>query len=213
MIDTKARLSLFLFIYIFCAIFIIFFFIMDIARQIANIRSEYLCPISKKKMSRPVVACDGITYDKKYIRKWFHNNQYFPIDEENIFSKATFNNKAFSALISVIEEEIDKLNRTFEKISVKNQRSKRTNKNFEKSIKRIESFCKCPISQEPIKCPVVACDGKTYEEEYILEWFQNNSTFPDGKRIWTEQIFDNVTLSSLILTFRKEVHEMSKILE
>lgn len=164
-------------------------------------------------MSWPVVACDGITYDKKYIREWFQNNQYFPIDEEKIFSKATFNNKAFSALIGVIEEEIYKLNQTFEKIRVKNQRLKRTNKNFEKSIKRIESFCRCPISKQPMKNPVVACDGKTYEEEYIVEWFENNSTFPDGKRIRTQQIFDNVTLSSLISTFKREVHKMSKIFE
>lgn len=34
---------------------------------------EYICPISLQIMSHPVVAADGITYDKNSIKKWFED--------------------------------------------------------------------------------------------------------------------------------------------
>lgn len=44
-----------------------------------EIEEEFICPISQEMMSDPVVAADGVTYERESIHKWFQKHNTSPV--------------------------------------------------------------------------------------------------------------------------------------
>ena len=59
----------------------------DILRSIDSIPGDLIDPISYELMRDPVVAADGITYDRESIEEWFRISDY-PPNNVDIRSKA-----------------------------------------------------------------------------------------------------------------------------
>ena len=50
----------------------------------------------------------------------------------------------------------------------------------------------CPISQELMRDPVVAADGRTYERAQIVEWYRGHDTSPmTNERLDSKHLFSN----------------------
>ena len=60
---------------------------------------SFLCPLSGDIMSDPVVAQDGITYEKKNIEKWMKTNTKSPISHATLSSKSLVPNYALKRQI------------------------------------------------------------------------------------------------------------------
>lgn len=58
--------------------------------------------------------------------------------------------------------------------------------------------CICPISTEIFKDPVVACDGHTYERQYIEDWLKIKKISPVSNIPMNDTLVPNYSLRSLI---------------
>lgn len=57
----------------------------------------------------------------------------------------------------------------------------------------------CPITNEIMKCPVVAPDGHTYDREAIVRWLSDNSTSPlTGARMSIQTLFPNFIIAKIV---------------
>ena len=73
--------------------------------NLRNIPKKYLCNISKKIMSDPVRAYDGIIYDKKNILRWFNNgNNVSPIIRDVNGNPKKIRNKQLMPLFELKQE-------------------------------------------------------------------------------------------------------------
>ena len=43
-----------------------------------DVPTEFVCPITQNKMAEPVVAADGISYERKAISKWLAGSNLSP---------------------------------------------------------------------------------------------------------------------------------------
>ena len=56
---------------------------------------------------------------------------------------------------------------------------------------------KCPITMMPMKRPVVAADGHSYDRKSICQWFSTKQTSPvTGKYLMNTELRDNLALRS-----------------
>ena len=55
----------------------------------------------------------------------------------------------------------------------------------------------CPITQELFSDPVTAADGRTYEREAILRWFNSRATSPLTNRAISTNLVENVEIRNL----------------
>ena len=64
----------------------------------------------------------------------------------------------------------------------------------------------CPILQEPMKDPVVAADGHSYERTAIEQWFKGGSRISPmtGARLAHTTLIDNIRLKAVISDFIKK---------
>jgi len=61
--------------------------------------NEFLCPITKELMSNPVILCDGHTFEKESIEKWFEESTHSPLTGLELHNKDTVPNIALKKLI------------------------------------------------------------------------------------------------------------------
>ena len=56
----------------------------------------------------------------------------------------------------------------------------------------------CPITQEPMRDPVMGSDGQTYEKSAIVDWLSNNNTSPlDRSTMSVKSLLPNVAIRFL----------------
>ena len=64
----------------------------------------------------------------------------------------------------------------------------------------------CPITWEIMTDPVIAADGRTYERQAILHWFQRRRTSPMTNLPMNSQIIiPNIQLKNLIAAYKKQI--------
>jgi hypothetical protein len=68
---------------------------------------SYLCPITLTMMKEPVIACDGHSYEKESIMKWFETKQTSPVTNLPLPNQMLIENHT---LKSAIEEFLSKTN-------------------------------------------------------------------------------------------------------
>lgn len=51
----------------------------EMARRQERVDSQFICPLSKMKMEDPVVAADGLTYERSHIEKWLSTSDVSPV--------------------------------------------------------------------------------------------------------------------------------------
>ena len=74
----------------------------------------FVCPLSKKKLTDPVVAADGYTYEKSAIEDYFNSGKTAsPITGEELTDKSLIPNKTLKSLI---------LNNSMQKLEQLNQK-------------------------------------------------------------------------------------------
>jgi len=64
-----------------------------------NVPQEFICPLTNKIISIPVLIRDGYTYESKAIKCWFEKYDYSPITAEKLNSEELFPNYALKQLI------------------------------------------------------------------------------------------------------------------
>jgi hypothetical protein len=58
-----------------------------------GVPSLFICPLSNKVLTDPVVACDGFTYDRRAILEFFETGQRIsPLSKQQLRSTATLPN-------------------------------------------------------------------------------------------------------------------------
>ena len=65
-----------------------------------QIPSEFLCPISKKVMTDPVIACDGHTYERSQIEDYLKKHDKSPVTNKAIEQSFVFPNEAMKKQIA-----------------------------------------------------------------------------------------------------------------
>jgi hypothetical protein len=59
----------------------------------SGVPSLFLCPLSQRVLTDPVVACDGFTYDRRAVQEWFESGQRIsPLTKQTLRSTATLPN-------------------------------------------------------------------------------------------------------------------------
>ncbi|WIA30890.1 hypothetical protein OEZ86_000943 [Tetradesmus obliquus] len=67
----------------------------------SGVPSLFLCPLSQKVLTDPVVACDGFTYDRRAIQEWFESGQRAsPLTKQALRSTATLPNHVVRCAVS-----------------------------------------------------------------------------------------------------------------
>lgn len=67
--------------------------------------SQLVCPITLTLMSEPVICCDGFTYEKSAIEKWFKSKNTSPMTGLVLENKNIIPNRIVKNLLSEIKEE------------------------------------------------------------------------------------------------------------
>jgi len=62
---------------------------------------DWVCPISCKLMTNPVVAQDGYSYEESEIQTWLSNNSTSPMDRTDILDKTLYKNIGLKATIQL----------------------------------------------------------------------------------------------------------------
>jgi hypothetical protein len=74
-----------------------------------GVPSLFLCPLSQKVLTDPVVACDGFTYDRRAIQEWFESGQRIsPLTKQALRSTATLPNHVVRCAVGEWMEWKDK---------------------------------------------------------------------------------------------------------
>ena len=75
-----------------------------------------------------------------------------------------------------------------------------------KSVQQEREEYFCPIRLEIMTDPVVACDGRTYERQAILHWFQTHNTSPiTNLPMESQNVIPNIQLRNLIAAYKKKI--------
>ncbi len=71
-------------------------------RTIAGeMREEFVCPISQEIMRDPVIAADGVTYERRQIENWMSRSDVSPVRNVPLGSRALIPNCALRRLIEM----------------------------------------------------------------------------------------------------------------
>ncbi|KAL0484915.1 hypothetical protein AKO1_011785 [Acrasis kona] len=72
-------------------------------------------------------------------------------------------------------------------------------------IDALKDSLRCSISRSVFVDPVVACDGVTYEREYILSWFSRHMTSPvTNLRLENTRVIPNLLIKTIVSDFSFE---------
>ncbi|CAG9323652.1 unnamed protein product [Blepharisma stoltei] len=96
---------------------------------------EYLCPITHELMTNPVVAADGITYEKSAITLWLKKGHHrSPVTNERLLHNSLIPNLALKKLIDKFRSELPLI-----------QRENQVKVNIEEAVKFKEEVLKQAI--------------------------------------------------------------------
>lgn len=190
---------------------------------------EYICPITKQIMLSPVIADDGISYEEEALIGWQknHDNSYtYP--EEKSKPTACCNNNLKTAIIhycSDIHPELWKSGAIYSSIELSNQYVQAVKDNKQDEIRRllyidkrlspawqqeesktesaavIPNHLKCPITGQIMMFPVVAADGKTYENEAIKKLIEAHDATISVKILNNPILLPNGNIKDAITEF------------
>ena len=103
---------------------------------IDEILKDVTCPLAMHVFNDPVIASDGITYEKKYIEEYFRMNEddpiLSPITKEPLKSIILYPNQAIKSIIINLKEYIDTLDPA--------EKEKQLKKLGENAVALIDSF-------------------------------------------------------------------------
>ena len=68
-------------------------------KYLQHVQNEFLCPISLEVMTKPVVAADGFSYEKKNIERWFRTSKRSPMTNLRLKNRTVIPNIALRKLI------------------------------------------------------------------------------------------------------------------
>jgi hypothetical protein len=75
----------------------------------SGVPSLFLCPLSQRVLTDPVVACDGFTYDRRAVQEWFEGGQRIsPLTKQTLRSTATLPNHVVRCAVNEWLEWRDK---------------------------------------------------------------------------------------------------------
>jgi hypothetical protein len=75
----------------------------------SGVPSLFLCPLSQRVLTDPVVACDGFTYDRRAVQEWFESGQRIsPLTKQTLRSTATLPNHVVRCAVNEWLEWRDK---------------------------------------------------------------------------------------------------------
>jgi hypothetical protein len=69
------------------------------AKQAPAVPAQFLCPLSLTAMRDPHVACDGITYERAYVREAMRGNRLSPVTRQPLRCSQLFENIGVRALM------------------------------------------------------------------------------------------------------------------
>ena len=125
------------------------------------------CPITYEPMRDPVVAADGHTYERTAIARWLLTSNRSPLTGLILPHRQLVPNYM---LRSSFGRDTPQL---------------------------LPNMPFCPITQEPMRDPVVAADGHTYERTAIVRWLRANDRSPlTGLILPHRELVPNYTLLS-----------------
>ena len=67
-------------------------------RRVSDVPDEYVCPISQHPMEDPVLAEDGVTYERKEIERWLMEHRTSPVTRA-VLKGQLFSNRALRSAI------------------------------------------------------------------------------------------------------------------
>jgi hypothetical protein len=75
----------------------------------SGVPSLFLCPLSQRDLTDPVVACDGFTYDRRAVQEWFESGQRIsPLTKQTLRSTAALPNHVVRCAVNEWLEWRDK---------------------------------------------------------------------------------------------------------
>jgi hypothetical protein len=176
----------------------------------ADTPEEFICPITCVLLQDPVIAADGITYEREAISRWLQQSSKSPCLNTELENKELRPNQSLRQLMRDMAERGRK--RTAHASLTHMWRKRVMGK---KQIGEEEVVCGVakstaapsefigPITGLLLRDPVVAADGVTYEREAIMRMMQQSlGTDDDGSNCPLEpslaQLRPNTTLRKLI---------------
>ena len=75
---------------------------------IADLPDNYFCPITSEIMENPVVTCDGYSYEKSSIIRWFTIKRTNPITNQLLENTNLIPNHTLKGVIIDLKEELYK---------------------------------------------------------------------------------------------------------
>ena len=163
----------------------------DLERMLHNLNPAFLCPITKEVFEDPVVAKDGITYERSAIEKLhkFSRRKFYPnralqtiIKEESDSSTGMSDVSLSIRMMGLVDQE--------EPTGVLSERE------VAHRLQHLrESYC-CPITMSVLQVPVIDPDGNTFERDAIHQWIRTHGTSPITRTpLSTKQLYFNFTLA------------------
>ncbi|ETV72048.1 hypothetical protein H257_12845 [Aphanomyces astaci] len=155
---------------------------------------SFVCPISQEVMKDPVVACDGHSYEREDIERWFAQKVTSPATNAPLPSSRLVPNHSLRFAI---------------------QEYARHDSRASLISPSLNSFC-CPIGKTAMLDPVVASDGYSYDRANIkdrkvfLGMFTKHSKSPvTNCRLSLRQVVPNHALKQAIAEFLRTLHPLS----
>eukprot|EP00298_Acanthocystis_sp_HF-20_P010943 c19139_g1_i1.p1 GENE.c19139_g1_i1~~c19139_g1_i1.p1 ORF type:complete len:298 (+),score=95.67 c19139_g1_i1:295-1188(+) len=165
------------------------------------------------KEGKPIPqVVNDIDLDETNINLWKVENvvSYFKIKNLNMIANALEKAKVNGLVLTNLNEsEIVQLGIGNEQVdlflqilqSIQKIAKKLLTGNSIETSQNIPEIIICPLSTKPMKDPVIAQDGKTYERKYIEEWLQDHDKSP----LTEEELIDKS------LTPNNEIRKSSEI--
>lgn len=163
------------------------------AKYDGEIPNSHCCPLSHKIMDKPVIASDGYTYDEKFILDYIAKLQ---AEGKPITSPSDPNVKLqFLGNAWVLDNwDVKKVIENF----VTNQENVAYHRQHSEM-----NIPECPLSLQLMSDPVIASDGNSYNEGWIMQHIQTNGSprSPiDNKTPLRQLIGESWTVPNRLLT-------------
>jgi hypothetical protein len=170
----------------------------------------FYCPITKKIFQDPVVAPDGITYERQAILQWDANTAAAPADTADAAATATvyYPNRALQQVIAHRLSIMDDSTRSKLLRLQKSMRSQmgrlleqnplRSSRNGSLRLQLPDAYY-CPITFGLMNDPVIDPEGNTFERRAIQTWIRAHQNSPLTRAPLTEsQLYDNQALHQVL---------------
>jgi hypothetical protein len=174
----------------------------------------FYCPITKKIFQDPVVAPDGITYERQAILQWDADTAASAVDTDAAADTATatatvyYPNRALQQVIAHRLSIMDDSTRSKLLRLQKSMRSQmgrlleqtpfRSSRNGNLPIPLPDAYY-CPITFEFMNDPVIDPEGHTFERKAIQTWIRAHQNSPLTRTPLTEaQLYDNQALRQVL---------------